>query len=190
MGRPRCHADAAEILAGEAVRIEAARAYRWERSVIGALRHEQALSEEVAQRFVDRIWPRIAINFPRRPPGPPLLVVTTSLKPRISAEYVRHEIRCHPELLRRHVLVHELAHAFAQDDNHGPQFCRALTLLWQDAFAIARWHAMRLAAEHGIGLAREAGAEMVGRKGRPFQLSLMLGAAYPKPAPSCSSPPT
>jgi hypothetical protein len=171
------HARPQQLYSVPSVRTEALCAYAWEHSVIGVLRHEQALTAEAAQRFVDHIWPRITINFPRRPPGPPLLVVTTKLKPRASAEYdpVRHEIRCHPELLRRHVLVHELAHGFAPDDDHGRQFCRALTLLWQDAFAIARWHAMRLAAEHGIELAREAGL-MVRRKGRPLQLSLMFGA--------------
>ena len=153
LDRPRCYVDTAEALASEAVRIEARRAYAWEDAVVGTLQHEQPLSEEAAQRLIDRIWPRIASNFPRRMAGPPLVMVSTSLTPRISAEYdpVRHEIRSHPELLRRYTLIHELGHAFA-DGGHGPQFCRALMLLWQHAFNIAPWHAMRLAAEHGLAI--------------------------------------
>jgi hypothetical protein len=148
------HARPQQLYSVPSVRTEAVRAYAWEDAVIAGHRHEPVFTEEAAQRLIDRTWPIVASNFPRRRAGPPLVVVSTNLRPRLSAEYntERHEIRCCPELLRRHVLVHELAHAFAQGDDHGPQFCRALTLLWQDAFGIAPWHAMRLAAEHGIEL--------------------------------------
>src|ERR1019366_3506535 len=72
------HARPQQLYSVPSVRTEAVRAYAWEDAVIAGHRHEPVFTEEAAQRFIDRTWPIVASNFPRRRAGPPLGVPSTT----------------------------------------------------------------------------------------------------------------
>jgi hypothetical protein len=61
-------------------------------------------------------------------------------------------------LLRRCVLVHEVAHLLTPlDPGHGPHFCRVVVHMWEHELGIDRAHALEVAARLGVTV---AGAEV------------------------------
>jgi len=93
--------------------------YNWENEVISPL-DSTLLSVEEAQDLVDFIWAQEGRNHP------PKVKINNR---KAGADGRRIELRFNKNMLKRWVILHELAHAFEDDidvkgDGHGPKFVK------------------------------------------------------------------
>lgn len=79
-------------------------------------------------------------HAPRHAPfftDPPLVVIGAERPDHASVDMRRHRIDVAPNMLRRQVLAHEVAHLLAwRDPHHGGEFCSTIARIWEAEFGI------------------------------------------------------